>query len=199
MLVKPRQGFARDLVKAIDEIAPQDFFGEAKTIVSIGGGHLENPYCIGEKFLKLEDILSYDPIAFPAKYIEAVISVWLYRKKFQQINLEERRLLLSIDFIWEMSNTLQTMRMGDKDDVLWWMRTISKPGQKAIITDEIFRSGLKGKLLDPILNKIYNPDQEIYDRLTLSEYEELFTSHGFKIVASKEYHRGLVVFLLEAL
>jgi hypothetical protein len=48
------------------------------------------------------------------------------------------------------------------------------------------------------LNKIYNPDQEVYDRLTLSEYEELFTSHGFKIVVSKEYHRGLVVFLLEA-
>lgn len=196
--VRKRQDLAKDIQRAVIEIAPAGFFEKGRMVVSIGGGHGENPYAVSELMMPYCDkMIVFDPIAEIADYLYSLITVCPFGIKFQNMTVSQEKLLQEHDFIWEMSNTLQTMFMEEKETVLKLMRKNSKPGQKAVVVDEIMRDKPDG-FVDGFLNLIYNPDQVIYDRLTAEEYVALFERCGFRVVKSKNYNRGSMVYLLEA-
>jgi hypothetical protein len=195
--VRKRQDLAMDIQQAVIEIAPAGFFEKGEAVVSIGGGHGENPYAVSKLMSYCDKIIVFDPIAEIADYLYGFITVYSFGKKFQNMTADQEKLLQGHDFIWEMSNVLQTMYMNEKEAVLRLMRKNSRYGQKAVVVDEIMRDKLDG-IVDIFCNLFYNPDQIIYDRLTAKEYVALFERCGFRVVKSKNYHRGLVVYLLEA-
>jgi len=193
LFVKPRQGFAADIRMAREFIMSVADFGPVRAVVTIGGGHLENPYYLA-KDLGAEEIIAFDPVAKPAKYIEKDIIVNFYQEKFEDITQQEIGLLERTDFIWEMSNVLQTMPIEEKEGLLNKIWQLSKPGQLMVFVDEEPSDSAE----DSHLNLLYNPEQKMFDRLTFEEYESLFKRTGFKISKiERHYHRDLDIMILE--
>lgn len=191
--------FANKLVNALRKFDISGFFSDAEIILSIGGGNGKDVLSLVVNFADNAEIILCDPEAKPVSALRNRKSFLCINKRIEELNSEDKSIFEGKKIIVEMSHVLQLLSRTDQLIILRKIKEIVGHGGRAIIVDEIKRPGWSG-IYDLFLNRFFNRFEGNYNRQTsLFAFEQLVEDSGFRILAKKQYYRGSVLFLLEAI